>query len=71
MEGQLKTIIQEPDYVETVDWEHEWNKDFVYLLEEQRRAEMELYGRQPAEIVVINKTKSKKKDESNINILPF
>ena len=54
------------------DWEREWAKDFVYLLEEQKRQEMEeLYSRQPAEIVVIDKTKSKKKDESNINILPF
>lgn len=62
--GRTKELLQE-------DWEREWEKDFVYLLEEQRRAEMELYSRQPAEIVVINKTKSKKKDESNINILPF
>lgn len=63
--GRTKELLQE-------DWEREWEKDFVYLLEEQKRQEMEeLYSRQPAEIVVIDKTKSKKKDESNINILPF
>ncbi len=38
----------------TEDWEREWQKDFVYLLEEQKRAEQEeLYGRQPAQVVVI------------------
>jgi len=71
MEGQLKTIIREPDYVETVDWEHEWNKDFVYLLEEQKRAELEeLYGRQPAEIVVVDKRKTKKNEPEHTD-LPF
>lgn len=62
--GRTKELLQE-------NWEREWEKDFIYLLEEQKREERELYGRQPAEIVVVKKTKSKKKDESNINILPF
>jgi hypothetical protein len=54
------------------DWEHEWNKDFVYLLEEQKRAEIEeLYGRQPAEIVVVDKRKRKKKNETEHTDLPF
>lgn len=63
--GRTKELLQE-------DWEREWEKDFVYLLEEQKRQEMEeLHHREPAEIVVIKKTKSKKKDESKLNILPF
>jgi hypothetical protein len=53
------------------DWEREWQKDFVYLLEEQKRAEIEeLYGRQPAEIVVVDKRK-KKKNEPEHTDLPF
>jgi len=53
------------------DWEREWQKDFVYLLEEQKRAELEeLYGRQPAEIVVVDKRK-KKKNEPKHTDLPF
>lgn len=54
------------------DWEREWAKDFVYLLEEQKRAEQEeLYGRQPAEIVVVDKRKRKKKHELEHPDLPF
>ena len=54
------------------DWEREWQKDFVYLLEEQKRAELEeLYGRQPAEIVVVDKRKRKKKNEPEHTDLPF
>jgi hypothetical protein len=54
------------------DWEREWQKDFVYLLEEQKRAEQEeLYGRQPAEIVVVDKRKIKKKNEPEPTYLPF
>lgn len=54
------------------DWEREWQKDFVYLLEEQKRAEQEeLYGRQPAQVVVVDKRKRKKKDESEPTYLPF
>lgn len=57
----------------TEDWEREWQKDFVYLLEEQKRAEQEeLYGeRQPAQVVVVDKRKRKKKDESEPTYLPF
>lgn len=62
--GRTKELLQE-------DWEREWEKDFVYLLEEQKRQEMELYSREPAKIVVVKKTKSKKKDGSKVNILPF
>jgi carotenoid cleavage dioxygenase-like enzyme len=54
------------------DWEREWAKDFVYLLEEQKRAEQEeLHGRQPAEIVVVDKRKRKKKNEPEPTYLPF
>jgi hypothetical protein len=54
------------------DWEREWQKDFVYLLEEQKRAEIEeLYGRQPAEIVIVDKRKRKKKNEPEPTYLPF
>jgi len=53
------------------DWEREWQKDFVYLLEEQKRAEIEeLYGRQPAEIVVVDKRKRKKNEPKHTD-LPF
>jgi hypothetical protein len=53
------------------DWEREWQKDFVYLLEEQKRAEIEeLYGRQPAEIVVVDKRKTKKNEPEHTD-LPF
>jgi hypothetical protein len=53
------------------DWEREWQKDFVYLLEEQKRAEIEeLYGRQPAEIVVVDKRKRKKNEPEHTD-LPF
>lgn len=53
------------------DWEREWQKDFVYLLEEQKRAELEeLYGRQPAEIVVVDKRKRKKNEPKHTD-LPF
>lgn len=53
------------------DWEREWQKDFVYLLEEQKRAELEeLYGRQPAEIVVVDKRKRKKHEPEHTD-LPF
>jgi hypothetical protein len=56
----------------TEDWEREWQKDFVYLLEEQKRTEQEeLYGRQPAEIVVVDKRKRKKKNEPEPTYLPF
>jgi len=63
--GRTKDLVIE-------DWEREWQKDFVYLLEEQKRAEQEqLYGRQPAEIVVVDKRKRKKKNEPEPTYLPF
>jgi hypothetical protein len=50
------------------DWEREWEKDFVYLLEKQKEEEYKLlHGRKPrkkaAKIVVVDKRKRKKKDE--------
>jgi hypothetical protein len=54
------------------DWEREWQKDFVYLLEKQKEEQLqELYERYPAEIVVIDKRKTKKKHEPEYTDLPF
>lgn len=55
------------------DWEKDWEKDFVYLLEEQKRVQMqELYERYPAQIVVVDKRKTKKKkNEPEHTDLPF
>jgi carotenoid cleavage dioxygenase-like enzyme len=53
------------------DFEREWEKDFVYLLEKQKEEELqELYGRKPAQIVVVDKRK-KKKNEPEPTYLPF
>ena len=53
------------------DFEREWEKDFVYLLEKQKEKELqELYGRKPAQIVVVDKRK-KKKNEPEPTYLPF
>jgi hypothetical protein len=53
------------------DWEREWQKDFVYLLEKQKEEELqELYDRQPAEVIVVDKRK-KKKNEPEHTDLPF
>ena len=67
--GRTKELlIEKVNYVETVDWEREWDKDFVYLLEKQKEEEYKLlHGRKPrkkaAKIVVVDKRKRKKKDE--------
>ena len=53
------------------DFEREWEKDFVYLLEKQKEEELqELQGRKPAQIVVVDKRK-KKKNEPEPTYLPF
>lgn len=56
------------------DWERESLKDFIYLCEESQdlddKIQKELNRRQPAQIVVIDKTK-KKQNEFKNNPLPF
>lgn len=56
------------------DWERESLKDFIYLCEESQdlddKIQNELNRRQPAQIVVIDKTK-KKQNEFKDNPLPF
>ncbi len=50
------------------------NEDTVVLtdtLAEKKAEQEELYGRQPAQVVVVDKRKRKKKDESEPTYLPF
>lgn len=57
------------------DWEHESNKDFVYLLEEEnelRKGIQKELNRQPALITVIDKDKIlEKRYEHKYYALPF
>jgi hypothetical protein len=54
------------------DWEHEAQKDFVYLYEEQHIMEEKAKERKPALITVIDHDKIlEKKHELTINALPF
>lgn len=54
------------------DWEHEAQKDSVYLQEEQYIMEERAQERQPALITVIDTHKIlEKKHELTINSLPF
>jgi len=58
------------------DFEHESQKDLVYLWEEQMQMEQEFWAevnRKPAKILIVNNlTKTPKENESTeVNILPF
>jgi hypothetical protein len=54
------------------DWEHEAQKDSVYLQEEQHIMEEKAKERKPALITVIDKDKIlEKKYEPEFNTLPF
>jgi hypothetical protein len=63
--GHTKDLLQE-------DWEREYLKDSLYLLEEKMRIEAEYYesiNRKPAKIVVIKE--KKEENETKHNTLPF
>ncbi len=62
--GRTKELLEE-------DWERVWLTDYMYKMEQLGREAQEEMYREPAEIKVIDKRKTKKKDESAINILPF
>lgn len=57
------------------DFEREFEKDLVYLWEEQMQLEQEFWAemnRKPAKIVIINNIETPKENESQTtNILPF
>jgi hypothetical protein len=57
------------------DWEHESQKDLVYLWEEQMQMEQDFWAemnRKPAKIVIINNIETPQENESTeTNILPF
>lgn len=60
--------------MENLDYEHESQKDFVYLLEEQMQLEQEFWAemnRKPAKIVVINESKTVHNESQESNVLPF
>ena len=55
------------------DWEHEAQKDLVYLWEEQMQLQQEFWAemnRKPANILIINETSNPIENEQ-VNILPF
>jgi hypothetical protein len=63
--GHTKDLLQE-------DWEREYLKDSLYLLEEKMRVEAEYYesiNRKPAKIVVVKE--NKEENETKHNTLPF
>ena len=57
------------------DWEHESQKDLVYLWEEQMQLEQDFWAemnRKPANIVIINNIQTPQENESQTtNVLPF
>lgn len=65
--GRTKQLIEE-------DWERVWITDYMYKMEQLgREAQAEMY-REPAEVTVIDKRKTKKHEstiESNDTFLPF
>jgi hypothetical protein len=63
--GHTKDLLQE-------DWEREYLKDSLYLLEEKMRIEAEYYesiNRKPAKIEVVKE--KKEENETKHNTLPF
>jgi hypothetical protein len=60
--------------MENQDFEHESQKDFVYLLEQQMQLEQEFWAemnRKPAKIEIINESKTVHNESQESNILPF
>jgi hypothetical protein len=57
------------------DFEREFDKDLVYLWEEQMQLEQEFWAemnRKPAKIVIINNIETPQENESTeTNVLPF
>lgn len=72
-----KTIDFPNSFINSIDWEHEAQKDLVYLQEDiellRKEVQMEVNNRQPAIIQVIDQDKmlQKQQDESKINTLSF
>lgn len=66
--GRTKKLLVEED------WEHAWEKDLMYKLERQQEMYVnEIHDREPAEIIVVKKprTKRKIKDEFTIDDISF
>lgn len=60
--------------MENQDFEHESQKDFVYLLEQQMQLEQEFWiemNRKTAKIEVINESKTVHNESQESNVLPF
>jgi len=60
--------------MENLDYEHESQKDLVYLLEQQMQLEQEFWteiNKKPAKIVIINESKTVHNESQESNILPF
>jgi len=60
--------------MENQDFEHESQKDFVYLLEQQMQLEQEFWtemNKKPAKIEIINESKTVHNESQESNILPF
>lgn len=60
--------------MKNLDFEHESQKDFVYLLEEQMQLEQEFWAemnRKPAIVMLINESKTVHNESQELNILPF
>jgi len=60
--------------MENQDFEHESQKDLVYLLEQQMQLEQEFWAemnRKPAKIEIINESKTVHNESQESNILPF
>ncbi|NDB81444.1 MAG: hypothetical protein EB127_01655 [Alphaproteobacteria bacterium] len=60
--------------MENQDFEHESQKDLVYLLEQQMQLEQEFWAemnKKPAKIEIINESKTVHNESQESNILPF
>jgi hypothetical protein len=60
--------------MENLDFEHESQKDLLYLLEQQMQLEQEFWtemNKKPAKIEIINKSKTVHNESQESNILPF
>lgn len=77
MKDNTRTTDFQVNFIDSIDWEHEAQKDLVYLQEDielmRISVQTEVNKRQPANIQVIDQDKmlQKKQDESKINTLPF
>jgi hypothetical protein len=60
--------------MENLDFEHESQKDLLYLLEQQMQLEQEFWtemNKKPAKIEIINESKTVHNESQESNILPF